>query len=76
MHSSVGLRMMMEADTRQVVTDLEFKRLMVEEGFEPANRNDDPWEFRISSVPLRARPKAKVNGWLPSIKPLRPTRMG
>ena len=70
MYTATSLRLMAEEDTHLPITDAQFKRLMVDEGFPPSNRlaNDD-WEFRIASAPLRMRPKAKVGGWLPSMDP-------
>lgn len=57
---------MMQTDMNCEMTDRKFKSLMIDEGFEPVNRHEHEWEFRISSVPFRRRVKAKVGGWLAS----------
>ena len=63
MHGEVGLRLMMQADTGVSVSRGDFRALMAEAGFQPANQFASEWEFRISSAPLRKRPKARVGGW-------------
>lgn len=69
MHTSRELHQMMMADTGTQISDDDFKRIAIEEGFEPGNRSKPDWEFRISSAPLRRRVRAKANGWLISRKP-------
>lgn len=60
MYTSFGLWKMMAEDTRSATTHDRFKELMLEEGFEPADKTTSDWEFRISPAPLRMRPKAKA----------------
>ena len=76
MHTSSGLRMMMQEDTGVVVTDRQFKQIALSEGFEPADAIAQEWEFRISSAPLRRRANAEVRGWLSSRNPYSAVRMG
>lgn len=76
MHTSTELRLMMEDDTNEKVSDSEFKKLAMEAGFDPVNGAADEWEFSISPAPLRRRAKAKVVGWLPTKNYGRLTRMG
>lgn len=66
MHGEIGLRMMMQDDTRVKVTKQEFRDLMLEAGYEPANIFASEWEFRISSKMLRQRPKSTYGGWMAS----------
>lgn len=66
MHGEVGLRLMMQEDTNTKLTKDEFRDLMLEAGYEPANYSASEWEFRISSAPLRMRPKSRVAGWMPT----------
>lgn len=66
----------MRQDLRTDISDKDFKRLMVEEGYEPVNRFADVWEFRISSRLLRMRRNATVGGWLKSAASEKKTRMG
>ena len=74
-HTSTGLRLMMEQDLHDTITDTEFKRLAIEGGVEPVDRHAKEWEFRISTAPFRRREKAKVVGWLPTRNDGRLTRM-
>ena len=76
MHTSTGLRLMMQEDLGVTYTDYQFKKLVMSEGIMPVDRLAKEWEFRISSVPLRMRAKAEVGGWLPSMDPHKSTRMG
>lgn len=76
MHTSKSLCKMVEQDTGFKVSADQFTRWMEEEGFPPASHTPMGCEFRISSVPLRFRPKARVGGWLPSMDPYNPNRLG
>lgn len=64
MHGEVGLRLMMQEDTNTKLTRDEFRDLMLEAGYEPASYSASEWEFRISSAPLRMRPKSRPAGWM------------
>ena len=74
MHSELGLRRMMAEDTRVQVGRRDFRELMSEAGYEPANMGAGIWEYRISSRPLRMRAKAMVSGWTASARSERATR--
>lgn len=63
MHGEIGLRMMMQTDTNVTVVPSEFRELMLEAGYEPANPLSHEWEFRITSKLLRLRPTSRVGGW-------------
>lgn len=63
MHGEVGLRLMMQDDTHVKVSKEDFRKLMLNAGHLPANEGAAEWEFRISSQPLRLRPKSKADGW-------------
>lgn len=66
MNTSRGLYLMMVEDTGADIGEEEFKRAMVEEGYEPSDWNAKEWEFRISPANLRKRKKSKVCGWMAS----------
>ena len=68
MHGEIGLRMMMQQDTGVKVTRDEFRDMMMDAGYGPANFGASEWEFRISSRMLRRRPKSKHVGWMASNK--------
>lgn len=66
LYTSMLLWKMMREDTMAEISHMQFKELMVAEGFRPVSLFAKTWEFRIQSAPLRRRPSARVKGWLSS----------
>lgn len=66
-YTSLVLWQLVVKDTNADITHEQFKFLMHNAGYDPANTYTDCSEYHISSAGLRKRPKAKVGGWLPSL---------
>ena len=76
MHGEASLLAMIAEDTHATVASDDLRCLMREAGYEPDNPVADEWEWRISSVPFRDRPKARIRGWMAASRSLRATRRG
>ena len=63
MHSDEGLWRMMMVDTRVMLSRQQFRILMHEMGYDPVDRTAEQWEYKISKVPFRMRPKSTISGW-------------
>lgn len=74
MHTEHGLRKMMETDVHVKATASEFRALMRDAGYEPANYLSEAWEYRISPAPLRLRKNSTISGWGASAHDERLTR--
>ena len=62
-HTSVGLRTMIERDIGVSLTERQFRSMMGDAGYEPADPKARVAEYRISSKPLRMRRNSTVGGW-------------
>lgn len=75
MHPSYVLWKLATGDTHANVSHEDFKRLMRDAGYKPADPRMESCEYHISSIGIRRRPNAKVRGWQASRADTWMTRM-